>query len=63
MAWFKRHGVSVMKPWPPQNVDLNPIAHLWNEIKEQLEKTPCKNKEELKQAFSSLAQCNRNIYC
>ena len=47
MAWFERHSVPVIHPWPPQSADLNPIEHLWDEMKRRLEKEPCRNKQEL----------------
>ena len=49
-AWFTRKGI-IVSPWPSQSPDLNPIEHLWGAIKRKLEKRPCKNINELKQAI------------
>ena len=46
MAWFSTNGISVL-PWPSQSADLNPIEHLWGEIKRRMDNTPCKNLTEL----------------
>ena len=46
-AWFAEHDIPLMDPWPPQSADLNPIEHVWDVIKRNLEQHPCKNKTEL----------------
>ena len=43
-----------VSPWPSQSPDLNPIEHLWDEIKKRLDAKPCKNLEELKTAIFEL---------
>ena len=50
MSWFERKGITV-SPWPSQSPDLNPIEHLWEIMKKRLEKRPCKNMDELREAI------------
>jgi hypothetical protein len=35
-SWFEKHGIHVLKYWPPYSPDLNPIKHLWPLLKEAL---------------------------
>ena len=37
--WFSEYQIKVLD-WPVQSHDLNPIEHLWNHLKKQLQKYP-----------------------
>jgi hypothetical protein len=44
--WFHQNQVSVIE-WPSQSPDLNPIEHLWRELKKALPREKIVNKQEL----------------
>ena len=56
-AWFGRKNIEVI-PWTSQSPDLNPIDHIWEEMKAKLENKPCKGIDELK---SAIIQCWQDI--
>ena len=47
---FQRKNIEVF-PWPSQSPDLNPIEHVWEEMKTKMENRTCKNVEELEGAI------------
>ena len=48
MEWFSSNRINVLQ-WTPQSADLNPIEHLWEEIKRRMDQKPCRNASELKE--------------
>lgn len=44
--WFDQNKVDVMT-WPPQSPDLNPIEHLWIDVKKAVFKANPRNKQQL----------------
>ncbi|KAG2189860.1 hypothetical protein INT46_005603 [Mucor plumbeus] len=42
--WFQRQGISLKSifDWPPQNPDLNPVEHVWNQLKRRLNAYPAR---------------------
>ncbi|CAK9820113.1 Transposable element Tcb1 transposase [Anthophora quadrimaculata] len=57
-----KHKATIVREWilyntphylvtPPQSPDINPIEHLWAEIKKNIRKSPPRNRDELKQRF------------
>ena len=57
IACFSSNGISVL-PWLSQSADLNPIEHLWGEVKRRIDHTPCKNLSERKDLFCYLEEHN-----
>lgn len=45
-TWFQEHGVEVMS-WPAQSPDLNPIEHLWNDVKKAVHDGSPQNLQEV----------------
>lgn len=63
--WFETNNVQVLK-WPAQSPDLNPIEHLWDEVKRRAKGKNTKNADEkfriLKEAWDNIDyQCIRKL--
>jgi len=44
--WFREQNVDVIE-WPSQSPDPNPIENFWSELKREVRKTFCQNKNQL----------------
>ena len=44
-----KHGASVLKSWPPNSPDLNPIENLWAWVGRKVERLGCKTFAEFKE--------------
>lgn len=53
--WFEENNIKILE-WPSQSPDLNPIEHVWNEIKRRLRKIdgPITNKDVLWERIQSI---------
>lgn len=58
-AWLVDEQIDVLT-WPAQSPDLNPIEHLWNDVKVKIGQTKFKNSNDLwagiKEAWYSIPQ-------
>jgi len=51
--WLKSKKITILKDWPSQSPDLNPIEHLWSELERRIRSRPilAKNARELEVAL------------
>jgi len=57
--WMENHNITCLD-WPPQSPDLNPIEHLWNHIKKELNKYPTQAKG-VWEVWARVAEVWKNI--
>ena len=61
-AWIHNHGVSCLE-WPPYSPDLNPIEHVWTDVKRRVEASTPKTLEELKEELRKQWNATDPAFC
>ena len=60
--WLHTHGINTLE-WPPYSPDLNPIEHVWTDVKRRVEAMAPANVEEMKETLQAAWDATEPALC